>query len=138
MRVKSLQLKRFKWISLSGRGETFHTILETAVTSIPSMQPGFSQENKHKAMDPEIMYTRINKQNGRPRTRQSRISSLRVNPPYSIGFLKQTIERGTDLALVFQGRNQFEEENQQSRPGSGFCFSRLCPLIMLVRNMANK
>lgn len=56
MSVKSLQLKIFKWIRLPDRGETFRTILETTVTSIPSMQPGFSLENKHKEMDPGTMY----------------------------------------------------------------------------------
>jgi hypothetical protein len=121
VKVKSLQLKRFKLI------RPFHTILETAVTSIPSTQPGFSQENKHKVMDPGIMYNRINKQKWK--AKHPTITYMYIIAPCEPSLqpwfsqnLKQTNEREKDLALVFQGRNQFEEENQRSGPSSGFFF----------------
>lgn len=118
-----IQLKLFKLI------RPFHTILETAVTSIPSTQPGFSQENKHKVMDPGIMYNRINKQKWKAKHPTITYIIAPCEPslqPWFSQNLKQTNESEKDLALVFQGRNQFEEENQRSGPSSGF-FSCLCP-----------
>ena len=97
MRVKSLQLKRFKWIRLPDRGETFRTILETTVTSIPSMQPVFSPKNKHKEMDPGTMYNRN-------RIKKQKWKAKDPTIMYIIASCEQKKGKKV-LALVFQGRN---------------------------------